>query len=144
MWQTVYFAGFWVLLPLTFMAALRWGGWPERTVATMYVIAALCTLLVLTAPDRFNRIEPALMAADIILLIGLAFVAVRSDHWWPACATALQFLSVLAHLGKALNPNLLRLGYQLMEQASSYPTLIVLTFGIVTHRRRTPKAASLR
>lgn len=128
---------FWVLLPTVLLAAFRWGGSAERAGASLYVLAALITLAVRPAWNvRYQNVEIGVLAIDVSLLIGLATIVYRTERRWPIVATALQAVSVLAHVAKALNPAFWRLAYALMSGASSYPTLAVLAVGIWTHRQR--------
>jgi hypothetical protein len=74
---------------------------------------------------------------DLTLFLGLTLVAVRCGLWCTICASALQCLTVLAHVVKALNPGLLRLGYQLMATWAAFPAVLLLSAGIWSRARRT-------
>jgi uncharacterized membrane protein len=131
--MTTYFVLFWIFLILVCGAAAVWGGKSERAAAVLYAGAAVLTLLVRPAlQHRYEHVEIAVLTIDVGLLIGLSVVTVRSRKWWPTCATALQALTVLAHVGKLLNPLLWRYGYQLMAVWSAVPSLLPLAFGIIS------------
>ena len=136
-----YVAGFWLFLILLTM--LAWLGrdrrlaWPaalaepETGVATLLAAAAVLTVFVRPAfAIRFKGLDPGLVAIDVSLFVGLAVYGVRSGRWWVLCAAALQLLSTTAHVARVTTPGMWRLGYQVMEEASSYPTLMLLGWGI--------------
>ena len=136
--MSIYLGLFWLSLALVGVAAARWGGVPERSAAAMYVVAALATVLVRPAfATRYQAVEPTVFLIDLILLVGLVTLTIRHDRWWPICATALQALAVLAHVGKLMNPDLWRFGYQLMAVWSAWPTVLILAAGVWSNRRRT-------
>lgn len=143
MFALIYAYGFWVLLPMTCLAAWRWGGepgvtfTPERTVAALLAVAAVATVALLpSGAEQYRTMERATLAVDGLLLLALTAVALSADRWWPLCIVPLHAASTLAHLGKLLDPRVLPVGYQLLEQASSYPTLAVLAVGIWRHHHR--------
>lgn len=131
--MTAYFALFWIILILVCGAAARWGGRPERTAGALYLVAAAATVLVRPAlVHRYAHVETAVLTIDLALMLGLLIVTIRTDRWWPICATAFQTLTVLSHIGKVLNPSLWRYGYQLMAVWSAVPSLLPLLIGIIT------------
>ena len=149
--MTLYIATFWLLLVV--LTASAW--WardrptvrpmvvlqPQLPVTVMFWTAAILTILLRPSPDaRFIHTEHALLLIDFGLFGGLLWAGVRSGRGWVFCAAALQLISATAHLARLVTPGMFRLGYQVMEEASSYPTLALLAYGIVRHvaaRRRT-------
>lgn len=142
----IYVAGFWLLL--TVLTALAWLGrdtaahWtaafrePETGVATLLMAAAVLTVVLRPAyATRFNGLDVSMLGVDLGLAIGLATYGVRSGKWWVLSAAALQLISTTAHLTRALTPGMWRLGYQVMEEASSYPTLLLLAWGVWSRHR---------
>ncbi len=128
---------FWLALLACAAAAVRWGGSSERAVATMYVTAGVVTILARpTFEARYQGVELSILAVDLMLFLGLAAVAARVGLWWTICAAALQCLTVLGHVGKMLNPHLLRLGYQLMATWAAWPAVALLGIGVWQHARR--------
>lgn len=138
----ILFLIFWFCLTAVCLAAYVWGGWPERMGAALYAGAALMTIAAHSLFHvQYAEVDGAVFAIDLLLLLGLAFVAVRSDRWWPSCALALQSLTVLAHVGKLINPHFWRLGYQLMATWTALPSLAVIGFGLWGCRRRRLRSA---
>lgn len=135
--MSLLLAFFWLLLVLLGAAAARWGGPAEKVVAAMYLAAAIATAVARPAfASRYGSVEFTVFAVDLLLFVGLAFVAVRCGLWWTICASALQCLTLLAHLGKMLNPGLWRLGYQIMATWSAWPAVALLGLGIWMHAKR--------
>jgi hypothetical protein len=126
------------LLFLMCLAAITWGGRYERSAAALYAIAAWAShQLKDPLPHRFSGVQSGVLLVDLALLAGLGVIALRSDLWWPQFSASLQLLTTLAHVAKWMEPNgIWRLAYYWMAQASSFPSLIILAFGIFFHRKR--------
>lgn len=140
--MSIYVISFWILLIVSAITAYRWGGRPERLVATLYLAAAVTSIFVSPAfALRYSHADIHLFVVDLLLLGGLIVVAVRSGRGWTIWAAALQIISVLAPLAEALNPELRRLGYQLMEELVSFPMVLLLAFGVWQCRIQRGRAA---
>lgn len=130
------------ILPALLIAAWRWGGGPEKTAATMYTTAAVASILVLPGGARpFVNVAWAMLVVDFALAGGLIWLALTADRFWPLPSAAFQALSCLGHIEKILEPTSLSLGYQLLAQASTYPTLLLLGLGIWRQRQRNRREA---
>ncbi len=151
----LYVAGFWVVL--AGLTALAWfwredgeGGrgvrsHPELIVAALYWSAALLTVAAAPSPaTRYFHLEHALLLIDAGLFLGLAAIGVQTGRVWILCSASLQLISATAHVARFVTPNMWRLGYQVMEEASSYPALLLLAWGIVGRRRRQRRRSSSR
>lgn len=137
--MSIYFILFWSSLSIVSFACFKWGEEPEKAVAAMFLAAAVATPLVRSAVAfRYRDVEIGVLLIDASLLAGLVLVTVRADRWWPLCVTALQVLTVLSHVGKAVNPALWRYGYQLMATWAGWPMVSILAIGVLRcrHRRR--------
>lgn len=130
----IYVYSFILLIVLTTAAATFWGGWTERLVAWLFVAAFASTRLLKSS--AYGSLETGILIVDGTLLVVLAAITIRTGKGWLIWATAFQLIATLGHLGKLLNPELSRMGYSLMETASSHPTQIALAIGIYLHRRR--------
>lgn len=128
---------FWLPLLLVCFYAFRRGGPPERTAASMLLFAAVATVAVRTDfPVRYSSVQTSVVVVDVMLLIGLVVLTLKADRRWPMLLTALHAVTVLGHLGKVLNPELLRLGYAVMIALPTLPGLAVLAMGTWRHRSR--------
>jgi hypothetical protein len=135
----VYVYGFWVALPLTCLAAFRWGGRTERAISLLFLTALLGTSVVLNSyAEPFATIPIALVAIDCAVLAGLSAAAILSRRGWLIWATAFQIIATIGHLSRLMLPDLSRLAYGLMEGASGWPALLALMIGICRYRRGGP------
>ncbi|HWU95745.1 MAG TPA: hypothetical protein VN029_09100 [Sphingomonas sp.] len=138
----LYVYGFWLLLPLLCLAALGWGGWPERIVAFLFLAAAAGSILLKSSvTGGYRTIEIGVLIVDLLLLAGLVWVMVQADRRWLIWVVALQAISTTGHLAKLVTPDLSRMAYALMVGASSYPALLLLCLGIVAHHRARRRGA---
>jgi len=150
--MNLYVASFWAILLALSLLAWLWRDrslkpaetlvQPELAVVSLCWTAAIVTL-VCKPPSavRFFDLEPALLLVDIGLLVSLTIIGVRSGKGWVLCAAALQLLSTSAHVARLTTPGMWRLGYQVMEEASSYPILLLLAVGIWNRRRALKRGA---
>lgn len=130
-------ARFWLPLALACVYAIRRGGAPEKTAAGMLATAGLATIAVEhNLPTRFASVEIGVMIVDMALLAGLLVLMTEANRWWPILLTALQMMTVLGHLGKWLNPQIMQLAYAIMLFVPAYPGILVLAVGTYRHRRR--------
>lgn len=128
---------FWLPLLIVCLYAIRRGGAPERVVGWMLLVAAGATIAVRTGfTHRYSSVQAPVVVVDVLLLVGLLSVALRADRRWPILLTALHCITLLGHLGKMLNPDLLRLGYAVMIALPTLPGLAVLAIGTRRHRLR--------
>ncbi|QXT34856.1 hypothetical protein KV697_13835 [Sphingomonas sanguinis] len=128
---------FWVPLLLTCLYAIRRGGGPERAAGWMLLAAAIATVAVRSDfKVRYALVQASVAAIDVALLVGLLLLAAKADRRWPMLLAALHAVTVLGHVGKLLNPELLRLGYAVMIALPTLPGLAVLAIGTRRHRSR--------
>jgi hypothetical protein len=86
--------------------AIGWlkGGHPERQGVLFLILAYVSSVLV----EDMNRGEhqTGVMVTDVILLVGLVWMAFRFDRWWLLVAVACQVLAVIAHIALWLDPEI--------------------------------------
>jgi hypothetical protein len=86
--------------------AIGWlkGGHPERQGVLFLILAYVSSVLV----QDMNRGEhqTGVMVTDVILLVGLLWMAFRFDRWWLLVAVACQILAVIAHVALWLDPEI--------------------------------------
>ena len=134
-----------MLPPLVFYAffaicciyALWRGGGPERFVTLAFMLAALGTALFnLPASQRFYSVAIGVFAVDVVLFLALLVIALKADRFWPLLVVSLQAVTILAHLIKFADPDLIRRAYSIMAAVWSYPQLILLVVGTARHQAR--------
>ena len=82
--------------------------------------------------QRFSAIEFNVLAVDTALFIGFVIIALRSQRFWPLWISGLQLTTILGHVMKGLEDDLLPKAYAAALNFWAYP--IVLILGIATWR----------
>jgi hypothetical protein len=132
-WHAVLFD---ILLVVACLYALVRGGAPERLVALMLVAAFYASIRVTAPyPYGFHHVEVGLFLVDLALFAALYLLSLFSTRFWPIWMTAMQGLSLLAHV-MALTPQPSAFGYQALEEFWAIPQLILLIVATYRHRRR--------
>ncbi|WP_448582171.1 hypothetical protein [Thermaurantiacus sp.] len=72
------------------------GGRDEKNAATAMLVAALTSPLV--QQQSFVQVDLRLVAIDILLLIVLTGIAMKSNRYWPIFATGFMLNGTLVHL----------------------------------------------
>lgn len=118
-------------------AMLR-GGPPEKAAGILQFAAYAIGLPVhLTARKLgYVTLEMSTFGIDLALLLALAVLAHKSTRFWPLWLAAWQFATVLAHLAKLMNPEILPAGYAIQAELWAYPMLCMTVAGTVRHRLR--------
>ena len=136
---TKYF--FWALLLVTCGYALWRGRRYEQLSALVFITASVVSVLARSpAHERYLGIEISDLVIDLLVLVALVAIALRSDRFWPLWVAGLQLTISMSHLLKAIQPDLVPLAYAAAERFWSYPTLIILFIGAWRqHRRHLPE-----
>ena len=134
--MTKYF--FWTLLVVTCGYALWRGRKYEQLSALVFIAASVGSVVARSAlQENYSAVARSDLAIDLLVLIALVGVALRSDRFWPLWVAGLQLTISLSHVLKAIQPDLLPLAYAAAERFWSYPTLIILFIGSWRqHQRR--------
>jgi hypothetical protein len=90
----------------------------------------------------YRAVEIGVLAVDLILLAALVWVMAAADRRWLIWLVALQMIATTGHLARLVTPDLSRMAYALMVGASSYPALLLLGIGILSHRRAGHRGAA--
>jgi uncharacterized membrane protein len=113
------------------------GGRDERVVATTCVLGALLTHLSISpVAQRYDQIELGTFLVDVAVLAGFTVVALRSNRFWPLWAAGLQLTTLLGHIMKGVNQELLPQAYGAALQFWSYPILLILLVGTYRAHQR--------
>lgn len=121
--------------------ALWWGGWEGRRICALFVIAGFATYLGATVLKPLVALPDATIVVDILLLVALGQVAMRTNRYWPLWICAFHALSVLSFLAWQIVPNSPRL-FKAISAVWSIPQLIVLCIGPVLDFRHASKVFS--
>lgn len=107
--------------------AWKWGGLDERLAAGAILLAVLVSNL--TVESHFRGTEPGVFIVDIVLLLGLLIIALRSDRFWPMWATAFQLVATLVHLGSMVETGDFAWAYYVALAFWSFPVFLTVIAG---------------
>lgn len=121
--------------------AARAGGGPERCVAAILISGTIATWMVAIGwrgawLGHFRTVEHAIFLVDCVMLVALTGVALAADRFWPLWLTAIHGFGVVAHIAKAIAPDILPGVYKVEHAFSAYPGLLLLIAATRWHRRR--------
>lgn len=131
---------FGILMFVSCLPALLWGGWEGRRICLMFVVAALATYIGATTFKTQISLAHSTVMVDFVLLIGLAHLAAKTDRYWPLWICAFQALSVISFLTWEIVPNTPRL-FKAASAVWSIPQLIVLCVGPILDLRHSSRGA---
>ena len=124
---------------IVFLAALRWGGAPEKLCATCLVSLPLGELLYhgvlgpeyITTSTDFDH-----FAMDVVIAGGFLAVALKANRRYPLWLAAFQLVSVFGHFVRIPMRDLDGAAYLILVTAPSYCLIATLAIGIFRHHRR--------
>ena len=114
----------------------------ERSAAAICLVATIATRLVLSPlTSRYSSVEAGVFVVDFLVLAGFTAIALRSDRFWPLWVAGLQLTTILAHLLKAVEFELMPEVYAAAARFWVYPILLILLIGTwrVQHREPLPE-----
>ncbi len=117
-----------------FMAGRR----DERSAAAICLIATIATRLVLSPlTSRYSQIEAGVFLVDFMVLVGFTVIALRSDRFWPLWVAGLQLTTIIAHLFKVVDLDLIPKVYAAASRFWVYPIFLIIVIGTWrSHQRR--------
>lgn len=124
-----------VLLAVCAYAYVR-GRAEERLAATTCIIATLATNVVYNPRGSFATVEVGVLVVDIAALAAFAFLALRSDRFWPLWVAGLQLTTVVAHVLKAVDLDLMPQAYAAAARFWVYPIFLIIAVGTWRGSRR--------
>ena len=129
------------MLYIAIVLGLWRGGGPERIIATVLVAMvvvdkAVHFLFIDYGEATFDQLH---LVIDLASLAAMVAVGVTAQRYWPLWASSCQLISVLTHLGWALETKLPVQVYLVLDIAPSTLISGALILGTVRHRRRLAK-----
>lgn len=119
-----------LLLGLVVTYALVRGKRDEKVVAAICILGALAThALISPLAGRYGQIEWGVFAVDLAVFAGFTVVALQSVRFWPLWVSGLQLTTVIGHLLKGAQSDLLPIAYGVALQFWSYPIVVILFVG---------------
>ena len=111
------------------------GGREGRWISLLLIGAAMATFAASFIGYGYARVHLPVLTIDLLLLAGLAAIAIRSRRYWPVWVLALHLGSISTHVARAAEPSLPSIIYFAMQSFWSLPLLLVMVVGIMLDRR---------
>ena len=126
-----------LLIAVAAYAFLRGRG-DERLAAAICVFATIATRLVLSpTPERYSGVEIGVLTVDFLTLVGFVVIALRTDRFWPLWVAGLQLTTMVAHMLKAVEIDLLPHAYAAAGRFWVYPIFLIIVVGTWRSHQRT-------
>jgi hypothetical protein len=122
--------------------ALLRGRSDERLAGGICITAAIASFaLAAPASLRYSGVELGVLAVDLLTLAAFIYIALRSDRFWPLWISGLQLTTTIAHVLKALQPELVPIAYATAGRFWAYPILIIIAVATWRGERRHDREA---
>jgi len=132
-----------ILFAVCAYAFLR-GRADERLAAATCIAATFATNIVYNPAGSFSGVEVGVLIVDALALLGFTFIALRTDRFWPLWVAGLQLTTMVAHVLKAIQLDLLPHAYAAAARFWVYPIFLIIVVGTwrSQHRARDEARAS--
>lgn len=132
--EPVFFLGLQIVIAVY---AIALGGGPERRAALMQLAAFSATMAAYSFPiKRYYQLEAGVLLIDLALLIGLYWLALKSNRIWPMAMTSLQLSSIVVHVARVLDVSMSPWAYAFLLKVWAYPMVGLLGVAVYRHRAR--------
>lgn len=137
-----------LLIVLVCLSAFKWGGKPERIIASVWLIAFevidRAYHAIWNIPYQLDQLDVFHALLDGAVFLSFLFVALNANRFYTLWIAAFQLLSVAAHMARELADTISPVAYAVMAIAPSWGILFTLFLGLVGHIRRTKKWGAYR
>jgi hypothetical protein len=121
----VYYA---LLFFVSIYAFLR-GSADERIAAATCILATFATNLVYSPRGSYVDVGIGVLLVDIGALSAFTVIALRSDRFWPLWVAGLQLTTVVAHVLKSMQLDLMPQAYAAAARFWVYPIFLLIVVG---------------
>ena len=98
------------------------------------ICGSLATLAVAKSfGTSWSTVEEGIFAIDVVALAALAYLAIKSDRFWPMWATAFHLLAVTVHTAMMVAPQSTPWAFGTGAVFWAYPMLLALAVGSREH-----------
>lgn len=111
------------------------GGRAGRWCVILVVSTTLMTIVAWLSEGNHKSVGVLLFTTDIVFLLGLTTLAIRSGRWWPIWMAAFQLNGVCAHIVALTAPVFIRPVYYAMSTFWGIPILLAMIGGVMLDRR---------
>lgn len=127
-----------VMLAAVAVYAFLRGRSEERYAAAICILATVATRVAISPlADRYSGVEIGVFLVDFLTLAGFVAIALRTDRFWPLWVAGLQLTTLVAHLLKAIQLDLLPHAYAAAGRFWVYPIFLIIVVGTWRSHRRT-------
>lgn len=129
---------YFVVLAIVCIYAFARGEAESRIAAAICGAASIASVIVMSPiANRYSHIEAGVFAVDLAVLAGFTAIALRSDRFWPLWLAGLQLTTILAHVFKVIDLQLVPQIYAAAARFWVYPIFLIIVIGTWrSHRRR--------
>ena len=123
------------------VAAIIWGGWPERAVALTWLVVFefgrfLYRDLLGFSTVQLLGVDSFLISSDLITGIVWIVIALYANRGWPLLVGAGQMIVMVGHVTKLWDLTMARRAYWVLTQMPFLLQLMVLLIGTLAHMNR--------
>lgn len=121
----------WIIAVTTVCAAALWRGGPSERAAAAAIYAGWLASVAVSdrSPSGFDA-HWAIFVVDVLLLVFLIALALRSDRFWPMAAAGFHFLTIVTHGARVIDPTFDVWVYLTAEIVWGYLMLTALACGV--------------
>lgn len=106
------------------------GGRAERWTLAWLLVCSVLTLFVESPrATRWQHTEYAVMLVDLLLLVALTVIMLRSRRLWPIPATAVQLVAVITHVAMMIDRGIVPRVYSWALGFWAYPIMALVVIG---------------
>jgi hypothetical protein len=129
---------YWIVLLAVSAYAFAFGRRDERAAVVTCVVATVGSVLLNSQlAERFSHVEWGVMTVDVLTFIAFTLIAIRTDRFWPLWVAGFQLTTLMAHLLKAIQFDLMPQAYAAAARLWVYPIFLAIVIGTWrSHRRR--------
>ncbi len=121
-------AYYFVLLAVSAYAFVA-GRRDERTAAATCIIATLATHVLTSPVASFSNVESGIFIVDALTFTAFTFIALKSDRFWPLWVAGLQLTTLLSHILKTVQLDLMPQAYAAAARFWVYPIFLIIVIG---------------
>ena len=127
---------YYTILFLVSAFAFWCGRTDERAAAAICVLATFASNIVYDPHGAYAGVEVGVFIVDAATFVGFAFIALRSERFWPLWLAGLQLTTVFSHLMKAIQLDLMPQAYAAAARFWVYPIFLIIIVGTWRHHHR--------
>jgi hypothetical protein len=126
---------FWMLTLAACAFAGAAGGRDGRWAAFLILAASALTVPVTLMGRSWRNPELGVLAVDVLLLVGLYWLALNSRRNFPIWMTGFHLIAVVTHIGAAVAPEFTPKVYRALAGLWAIPVTLSMVFGILLDQR---------